>query len=256
MAVNWTKLWAPSDDGTVLRGVDIRNIQNDISSTGLTDADSIQGKNVAAPTAADDGHAMYWDNSADRYDYEAVEVLMKGNLGTIADDTPNQGDIIYDNGTDFQRLTPGTAGQALQTNGAGANPSWETFLTAADRGATSFFNESGETQNNTVSWVDYSITGISYSVYQFYKRGETEAKFEWEGKTVDISGGRTTNQRARVGAVTGASKSCTASFQAFTDTLDISGEADDTWIEVAIQVIGGGTTGVSTDIQTVKIAVY
>lgn len=40
-----------------------------------------------------------------------------------------QGDILYFNGTSWVRLAPGTAGQVLQTNGAGANPSW-TFSPA------------------------------------------------------------------------------------------------------------------------------
>lgn len=35
-----------------------------------------------------------------------------------------QGDILYFNGTAWVRLAPGTSGQVLQTNGAGANPMW------------------------------------------------------------------------------------------------------------------------------------
>lgn len=35
-----------------------------------------------------------------------------------------QGDILYWNGTDWVNLAPGTDGQFLETNGAGANPSW------------------------------------------------------------------------------------------------------------------------------------
>lgn len=38
-----------------------------------------------------------------------------------------QGSIIYFNGTDWVQLLPGTSGKILQTNGAGANPSWEVF---------------------------------------------------------------------------------------------------------------------------------
>ena len=37
-----------------------------------------------------------------------------------------QGDILYYNGTHNVRLGPGTAGQVLQSGGAGANPSWIT----------------------------------------------------------------------------------------------------------------------------------
>ena len=47
-----------------------------------------------------------------------------------------QGDILYYNGTSLTRLGPGTSGQFLKTNGAGANPSWETSipLTDGDKG--------------------------------------------------------------------------------------------------------------------------
>lgn len=39
---------------------------------------------------------------------------------------PAQGDILYRNATAWVRLPAGTLGKVLQTNGAGANPSWET----------------------------------------------------------------------------------------------------------------------------------
>lgn len=38
--------------------------------------------------------------------------------------TANQGDIFYDDGTDLARLTPGTSGYILQSQGAAANPTW------------------------------------------------------------------------------------------------------------------------------------
>lgn len=44
--------------------------------------------------------------------------------GTINIGTAHQGDIFYDNGTTLTRLTPGTSGLFLQTQGAGANPQW------------------------------------------------------------------------------------------------------------------------------------
>ncbi len=42
-----------------------------------------------------------------------------------------QGDILYRNATVWTVLAPGTAGQVLQTGGAGANPSWTTAPTGA-----------------------------------------------------------------------------------------------------------------------------
>jgi hypothetical protein len=43
-----------------------------------------------------------------------------------------QGDVIYFNGTVWVRLAPGTSGQFLQTQGAGANPQWATPAGSGD----------------------------------------------------------------------------------------------------------------------------
>jgi hypothetical protein len=47
-----------------------------------------------------------------------------GSFTTLKVGTTHQGDVLYDNGTSFVRLTPGTNGQYLQTQGASANPQW------------------------------------------------------------------------------------------------------------------------------------
>lgn len=47
-----------------------------------------------------------------------------GAFSTLKVGTTNQGDILYDNGTSLVRLTPGTSGQFLKTQGAAANPLW------------------------------------------------------------------------------------------------------------------------------------
>ena len=47
-----------------------------------------------------------------------------GYLADIAAITPSRGDVLYFNGTDWARLAAGTAGRKLQTNGAGADPTW------------------------------------------------------------------------------------------------------------------------------------
>ncbi len=50
-----------------------------------------------------------------------------GAFSTLKVGTTNQGDILYDNGTSLVRLTPGTSGKVLQTQGAGANPIWSSM---------------------------------------------------------------------------------------------------------------------------------
>lgn len=47
-------------------------------------------------------------------------------LDSLAGSSVAQGDIIYRGATNWSRIPAGTAGQFLQTNGSGSNPSWET----------------------------------------------------------------------------------------------------------------------------------
>ncbi len=82
MAIVWTKLWGPADDGTVLKGIDIRNIQNDINATGLADADAIQGFPVDAPTPADDGKALVYDDANAKFTYGSLTGLEPGLIVT------------------------------------------------------------------------------------------------------------------------------------------------------------------------------
>ena len=78
MAIVWTKYWGPSDDGTVLKGIDLRNIQDDINTTGLADADAIQGVTVDAPTPSDDGKALIYDYTNDEFIYGSLSGLPAG----------------------------------------------------------------------------------------------------------------------------------------------------------------------------------
>lgn len=71
------------------------------------------GVSMSGDVAIDNaGATTIQDNSVDGTDIA---------LGSDA-----QGDVIYYNGTDWVRLGAGTSGQVLHTNGAGANPTWDT----------------------------------------------------------------------------------------------------------------------------------
>lgn len=59
-----------------------------------------------------------------------------GAFSTLKVGTTNQGDILYDNGTILARLTPGTSGQFLQTQGTSANPQWATASSLYINGTT------------------------------------------------------------------------------------------------------------------------
>lgn len=76
-------------------------------------------------------------------DYSAMRTLLSlvpgtdvqaynARLADIAGITYNQGDILYYNGTNLIDLAPGTSGQFLKTQGAGANPIWDTIAGGGD----------------------------------------------------------------------------------------------------------------------------
>lgn len=67
-----------------------------------------------------------------------------------------QGDILYFNGTSWVRLAAGTAGQVLQTNGAGANPSWTS--PAANPAVTAI---NVATTTTTTSATDVLMSGMT-----------------------------------------------------------------------------------------------
>jgi hypothetical protein len=107
---------------------------NNVSGVAALSIDSM-GKDWtnAGRTIADLGAVTTVDINGG--DIDGVDIgLNTAGKGTFTDivastfllGTSNQGDILYDNGTSFVRLTPGTSGQFLQTQGAGANPTWAT----------------------------------------------------------------------------------------------------------------------------------
>ena len=70
MPVTWTKAWSSIDDGTLLKGADLGNIQTDIA-TLIQNAVQIHGVSIDAPVAGDDGKALFYDDSGARFDYKA-----------------------------------------------------------------------------------------------------------------------------------------------------------------------------------------
>ena len=87
----------------------------------VDDVVSYQGSSyicIQASTGNLPTNATYWE-----------QMSSAGTNGTDGTDLTStlttQGDLVYRDGSGLQRLGAGTSGQVLQTNGTGANPSWQ-----------------------------------------------------------------------------------------------------------------------------------
>ena len=81
------------------------------------------------------------------------------DVGTVI---TTQGDLLYRDGSGLQRLGAGTAGQVLQTGGAGANPSWTNQ--AGGTIAQFQFNSSGTNYSNTSQSTYLRATNIKIDI--------------------------------------------------------------------------------------------
>ena len=82
-------------------------------------------------TAPSNGNILSYNSATSGFAWVATAPGTAHNLfsashSDLASITPAQGDVIYYNGTRWTALTAGTSGNFLRTNGAGANPTWQT----------------------------------------------------------------------------------------------------------------------------------
>ena len=96
----------------------VGDVTGTVGSSGSTTVARIQGTTIAAPAAGDDNKLVQYDHGGTQFVYATVAEVLDV-LSTT------QGAIIYRNASGWVVLTPGTAGQFLKTNGAGANPAWD-----------------------------------------------------------------------------------------------------------------------------------
>src|SRR3972149_5532289 len=68
---------------------------------------------------------IYVDPDTHRMLVSAVAGALN-DLSDVVITSVAQGDILYHNGTNWVNLAPGTSGKFLKTQGAAANPTWDT----------------------------------------------------------------------------------------------------------------------------------
>jgi hypothetical protein len=102
------------------------------------------------------------------------------DLGTTL---TTQGDIVYRDGSGLQRLGAGTAGQLLQTGGAGANPSWGTV-------SSDFVKLVSGSHSGTALIMDNLFEDSStYSQYQVHiNYAQVDSPLYMRGRTGGASG--------------------------------------------------------------------
>jgi len=76
VGITWTKEWQASDDGTIISGLDLKNIQDDITSGSTGDATSLWSIDIDEPTAGDDGSVMYYDHGLSAYGWLNVDTII------------------------------------------------------------------------------------------------------------------------------------------------------------------------------------
>ena len=91
------------------------------------------------------------------------QMSQAGTNGTDLTTTlTTQGDLVYRDGSGLQRLGAGTAGQVLQTGGAGANPSWSTVSSDWVRLGTATASSSSSINFDGLFTSDYDVYKIFF----------------------------------------------------------------------------------------------
>jgi len=106
-----------------------------------------------------------------------------------------QGDILYRNASSWVRLPAGTSGQVLQTNGAAANPSWETAASGANNIVLDEHWLTGADDTDEVGQISWTLLA-----------GGTGADVLFTGEAghpgiVDMGGGKAAGSRSALYAV-------------------------------------------------------
>lgn len=134
-----------------------------------------------------DNDLSNYDNSSSAF-LTAITGESIGDLSDVTLTSVAQGDVLYRNASGWVNLGPGTSGQFLQTQGAGANPQWATPAGSGD------VSKVGTPVNNQIGvWTgDGTLEG--------------DANFTWSGSVFEFTGGMLLNERGNHAATPSAGK--------------------------------------------------
>jgi hypothetical protein len=119
--------------------------------------------------------------------------LSAGTNGTNGTDLgttlTTQGDLVYRDGSGLQRLGAGTAGQVLQTGGAGANPSWGTVSSDFVKLAGIDLSNSTATQYDFTQFMDDSVyRSYKIQIIQKFNDSSSNVRMRFLNNTTPYSG--------------------------------------------------------------------
>ena len=113
--------------GIIFEGLNADAIEGYLSVINPTSSDRSWTLPDASGTIILSGHTFTGNVSGTMGAGGTTTLTITGNAvdgSDIAMGSDAQGDLLYHDGTDYARLPAGTAGELLETGGAGANPSW------------------------------------------------------------------------------------------------------------------------------------
>lgn len=139
-----------------------------------------------------------------------------------------QGDILYRGSAGWVRLAAGTSGKFLKTQGAAADPMWDTPSGGGGSGAYTFVNSAviagAAATNLTISSLDLdadeeyvvrleilNATAATPNISMFYNADTTAGNYDSQGTSFDGAG--TTSARANTAVIGGLSASTSATFE-------------------------------------------